>query len=526
MSKSNIYRQNRGSGAVRGKALQLGRRVTAVVALSLMTIYFVMLGTSAAVHLKWIARIQIVPAALAVSGSLILLWILITLLFGRVYCSMVCPLGVTQDIFAKLPRMSRRRKFRNGYRYRQPANRFRYGFLALIVASALAGVSMLLALFDPYSAFGRIMTYLLRPLVDIASGKELVSGALVGVAVAAVTLIAVGAVAFRKGRMVCNSVCPVGAVLGIISRHSVFCIDINADMCVSCGLCERVCKARCIDPKAHTVDTSRCVVCFNCTAVCDNGAITYTRNRHPLSLPMLMKVPGRQAAATLDVPSPSDSATAVSSGSRPLVSRKTEEPAVKPVDRRKFLAAGLILAAAPAVVYAEKHRRRIEALDRGQQPTSGTRPVTPPGILSTRNFLSRCVGCGACIAACPADVLRPSKGEYGVGNPLHPLKDYDVSYCRYSCVRCTEVCPTGALNPLTVEEKHLFRVGLATVDAQACVGCGMCVRRCPTRTIAMIKDGARRVAKVDLDGCIGCGSCQYICPATPVKAIKVNGLRR
>ncbi len=506
--RQTIYRRREGKANGRGKALQLGRRVTAVVALSVMVVFFVMLGTSAALRLQWITKVQLVPVALSVSGSLILFWAVVTLLFGRVYCSMVCPAGIVQDISARVPRMSRKMRFRRGYRHREAHNRFRYIWLGVIAVSAIAGMSMLLALFDPYGAFGRIMTYLLRPLVAAADGATVATGTLSGVAVAVITLAALVAVPMKRGRLLCNTVCPVGSALSLLSRHSVYGIDINTDACVNCGLCERVCKSECIDSKGHTVDMSRCVVCFDCAAVCDSGAITYTRRRHRLSIPMLMKLPGARAAATLDAPGGADHA---------------ETP--RAIDRRRFLATGLILAATPAVISAEKKLRRVMPHEIEQEATADTRPVTPPGIASTRSFLSRCVGCGACISVCPARVLRPSGGEYGITNPLHPLKNYDESYCRYNCVRCTEVCPTGALKPLTVGEKHIFRVGLANVDPEACIGCGLCAGRCPRATIRMTERDGRRVAAVDHGGCIGCGSCQYICPASPTKAIKVSGLK-
>lgn len=518
MSKQpSIYRRGEGDANNRGKALQLGRRVTAVVALTLMTVYFVLLGTSAAIKFQWITRVQIVPAILSVSGSLILLWTAVTLLFGRVYCSMACPVGIVQDIAARLPRLGRKKQFRRSYRYHEPHNRFRYTWLALIAASAVAGLSLLLALFDPYGTFGRIMTYLLQPLIASGNGPAMATGVIASMAVAAIALAAIVLIPFKRGRLICNTVCPVGSVLSVLGRHSVFGMDINTDACVNCGLCARVCKAECINATEHTVDMSRCVVCFNCTAVCDSGAITYTRRRHRLSIPMLMKAPGERAAATIDAPASPD---AIDAANEPA----DNENAPRPIDRRRFITSGIILAAAPVVASAADKLDRFRPLVIDQAPTTDLRPVPPPGAASGRAFLSHCVGCGACIAACPAHVLVPSATEHGVANALHPMKNYDDSYCRYNCVRCTEVCPTGALQRLTVEEKHQYTVGFAQVDAAACIGCGMCARRCPQSTIAMQKVDGKRIAVVDTDGCIGCGSCQYICPASPHKAIKVNGI--
>lgn len=522
--KSTIYRQGQRKANSPGKALQLGRRVTAIVALSVMMIFFVMLGTSAALKLKWITSVQIVPVILSVSGSLILFWILVTLLFGRVYCSMVCPTGIVQDLAARLPRRTRRLKLRRGYTYHAAHNKFRYIWLGIIVASVIAGMSLMLALFDPYSAFGRLMTYLLRPLISVANGGTMLGGTLIGIVTAAATLAAIVAVPIKRGRLICNTVCPVGSILSLVSRHSVYGIDINTDTCVNCGLCARVCKAECIDTKDHTVDMSRCVVCFDCTAVCDSGAITYTTRKHRLSIPMLMKVTGPRTATTMSAPGNASDANASLAKQAP--DHVNDAPRL--IDRRQFLATGLILMAAPVVLSAEKALDRITPGNkrRKQLPTTDVRPVPPPGIESTHSFLTKCVGCGACISVCPTHVLSSSSGQYGMAHPLHPVKNYDESFCLYDCVKCTEVCPTGALDRLTVEEKHLFRVGLATVDTEACIGCGLCARNCPRDTITMVREGKRRVAKIDLDGCIGCGECQYVCPAQPAKAIKVNGLQR
>lgn len=522
-----------------------------MVALISAALFFVTAGSALALHLKMVASIQIVPVALSVSVMMILFWVLATLLFGRVYCSMVCPMGIMQDIFARLPRLSRRNRFKRSYRYKPADNKLRYTWLALVVASTLAGASIMLALFDPYGAFGRVMSYLVKPLVDLSAGHEIAVGGLIGVAIAGVTLLAVAITAMRNGRAICNTVCPVGATLSIFSRYSTMGFDINTDVCVNCGLCARVCKSKCIDPMGHTVDMSRCVVCFDCVDVCDHEAINYTYRRHRLSIPMMMKVAGPQTSAGIASPKASvaearskvaeptpqkgmkmaDAAGAISShrlSEATVVPEAVESPVPEkvPIDRRKFLATGLMLAAAPAVAWADDKLKRIEPIVKEHESTPVSRGVTPPGITSRKAFLSKCIGCAACIDACPARVLQPSVHEYGIAHPLHPVKDYDTSYCRYSCTRCTEVCPTGALLPLTVEEKHRTRVGLAEVNVDACVGCRLCVRRCPHDAIKMEKVNGRRVAVVTPESCIGCGSCQYICPATPIKAIKVNGIER
>ncbi|MBD5257798.1 MAG: 4Fe-4S binding protein [Barnesiella sp.] len=312
---TTVYRQRRGKANESGKAMQAGRRLTAFAALCIITVYFAMIGSSVALRLEWIMKVQIVPVALSVSGSLILIWGLLTLLFGRIYCSMVCPAGITQDIAARLPRASSRLSRRHPYRYHQPHNRFRYAWLAVTVVTAAAGLSIILSLFDPDTAFSRIMTCLVRPLIDAGAGRTVAVGSAAGIVTALLTLAVIVIVPLRRGRLLCNTVCPVGAALSLVSRNSVYRMDINTDLCVNCGRCEGVCKAECIDYKEHSVDMSRCVVCFNCTAECENGAITYTRRRHHLSIPMLMKQPPQRAATMSAGPAARQSITSESTKS-------------------------------------------------------------------------------------------------------------------------------------------------------------------------------------------------------------------
>lgn len=224
-----------------------------------------------------------------------------------------------------------------------------------------------------------------------------------------------------------------------------------------------------------------------------------------------------------------------SAAAAPVVSPEAtadKSPASAPVkiDRRQFLATGLIVASAPAIAAATKGANRIKALEYGGKPLTPTRYVAPPGRRSMAEFLEKCTGCGLCVSRCPAKVLRPSTSEFGWLHMLHPVMRFDTSYCRYNCTRCTEVCPTGALTPLTSEEKHIFIIGHAKIETSNCIGCGLCVERCPRKAMHLVaRPGWRKgesimVASVDTDMCIGCGACEYICPATPFKAVVVNGI--
>lgn len=477
--------------------LKWARRLVAIAMFVALSLTFSSLGAAIALKLSWAAHIQIAAAALSGAVATLILWALATLIFGRIYCSTVCPLGVVQDIFSRLRRLSRRQRRRHPYRYRDDSPRLRFTILIAVVVAACAGFSLLLALLDPYAAYGRIAAYLLRPLCHPADAIAIAHASLWGLAVAALTLIVVAIVAYRSGRTWCNTVCPVGSALGLISHYSIMHIDINTDRCIQCHRCASACKARCINLNDHTVDTSRCLVCFDCLDQCENGALSYTHRRYRLATPLMIKV------------------------SRPQTSASASADTPRPIDRRRFLASGLILAAAPVVLAAD---RQASALADTAASDDDPTPIYPPGHTSRRAFLTRCVGCGACITACPASILRPASPASGLRSALRPVVSYADSYCRYNCTICSRLCPTGALIPLSREEKHTVVIGHANVDPAKCVGCARCVARCPRHTISMQRQPSGRVAIVNTDGCIGCGACQYICPATPDKAITVSAI--
>lgn len=227
---------------------------------------------------------------------MLVFWMAFTLIFGRVYCSTVCPLGTVMDLAARLPRMGCRR-FANAYFYNPPRNSLRYGWLAVVALSAVMGSLVLITVFDPSSAYSSIVANLL----DVIHCRPLVIGTLSGCAISAAILLLIAVVSVADGRTICNSFCPIGTTLSITARYSLYAIDINTDLCIGCNRCVEVCKAHCINPSDHTVDSSRCVVCFNCLNVCPNKAISYSSSRHRLSKP-LMQTSGK--AFTCNRPKP------------------------------------------------------------------------------------------------------------------------------------------------------------------------------------------------------------------------------
>lgn len=237
-------------------------------------------------------QMQLVQALLSVSAFWLTFWAVITLLFGRIYCSTVCPLGTILDIGSCAGMAVRRRRHERrfnaataaeiGYHYSEPRRFIRAVVLMFIIVSAVVGIPTAILILDPYNIYSRALGIV--PTVE--SG---VSAAAIAI-VSWLFIIFVAAIAVHRGRLLCNTICPVGTMLGCVSPYSLYNIDINTDKCVGCGACERVCRAECINSSSHTVDTSRCVVCFDCTSVCPNDAITFRRGKHRLSMPMLESI--------------------------------------------------------------------------------------------------------------------------------------------------------------------------------------------------------------------------------------------
>ncbi len=246
-------------------------------------------------------RMQLVPAVMSCSVLWLALWAAATMAFGRVYCSTACPMGALMDGVERL-RMAvehLRRRRRSRYKFREAGIRGRYSVLFVVVLCMLLGFGVIPSLLDPYSAYARIVSGL-RAFVALPAGRAAGIGVL-SAAVAFATLAAVAAVSWRRGRYLCNTWCPVGSALSIVSRNSMFHADVNTDLCVRCLRCVDVCKASCINPSDMTIDPARCVVCFNCMDVCVNDAVTYRRGRHTLAMPLMQRAGAApSAAASMD----------------------------------------------------------------------------------------------------------------------------------------------------------------------------------------------------------------------------------
>ena len=489
------------------------RIASAIVFFAGITLLFVGVPLVAS-WLGWMPKLQFLPAVMAVNVLVILLILALTIVFGRIYCSTICPLGVMQDGISRIRvTLAKLRKNRKPFHFRKEHKWLRYGVWGVFVAALLAGVQSFVAILAPYSAYGRIV----ESIVHFKAGPVLI--------VAAATLVVVGLLAWFTGREYCNSICPVGTTLSFFSRFAIFRPVIDADKCKNCKLCELNCKASCIDIANHKIDYSRCVDCFDCIGNCKFDALKYRRYKLAVK-----KSPSEPAAGEV---SPSAAiASRGCNGRGPamlggVAKRQAEEgDTSQSSGRRAFLAGAAMGLTAIALEAQDKKRDGGFAEILPKQTLDRETPITPPGSLSIRDFYNRCTACQLCISVCPNGVLRPSTD---LKHLMQPEMGFENGYCRPECTKCSEICPSGAIIRITPEEKTSYHVGTASVDRSLCVAekgtkCGNCARHCPVGAIQMVEshDGYM-VPTVNTELCIGCGACENLCPSRPVSAITVNG---
>lgn len=458
--------------------------------------------------LGWMAKVQFLPALLALHVGIVVALLLLTFVLGRVYCSVVCPLGVMQDVVSRIAKF--RKKGRNKYAYSAPKTWLRITVMAVFVLALLLGVGSLVALLAPYSAYGRIVSSLFQP-VYIAANNVLAGMAeradsyafytadvwmksVATLAVAVVTLVVIAVLAWRNGRTYCNTICPVGSLLGFVARFSLLKPVIDKSKCNGCRLCERNCKAACIDAKAHKIDYSRCVACMDCIDKCHKHAISYAWRAKTDHV-------GKNGDETVDK------------------------------SRRAFVTATAVATASAILKAQEKTVDGGLAVIEDKQIPERKTPITPPGSLSAKNMAQHCTACQLCVSVCPNGVLRPSTDMMKL---MQPESSYERGYCRPECTKCADVCPAGAIRPITVAEKSSIQIGHAVWIKKNCipltdgVECGNCARHCPAGAIQMVAsdaddDESPKIPVINTEKCIGCGACENLCPARPFSAIYVEG---
>ncbi|GHU80424.1 ferredoxin [Bacteroidia bacterium] len=495
---------------MKSNVLKIIRVILALLVFIPLLLYFCDFANALPASLHGLAHIQVVPAVLAGSIAILIGLFLLTIFFGRVYCSVICPLGILQDIIAWFTKRGKKKnKKRRWFAYSKPQTILRYSILAVCVILLILGISVPLLYLDPYSNFGRIAVNLFRPIV--MEGNNLVNWIALkfnnfsfyhvtiytltslSLAIAMIALLVVGVMAFLRGRLFCNTICPVGSLLGLISKYSVFKVVMDDSKCTSCGLCEKACKSQCISSKGKTVDSSRCVACFNCLDRCKTHGIKYR--------------------------------FAYGVGNK-IINEINEIKEVKEADlknsRRSFLLTGAgIMATAPLIPAWAKKGETVDV--------TKLTPITPPGSKSLVHFKKNCTACHLCITHCPQQILKPAGFNFGFDYAFKPhLVFYESAFCNFECTICTEICPNGAIQKLTPEEKIVTQIGIAQFDKSRCVvytdhtSCGACSEHCPTRAVKMEPyEGALTIPHVYDELCIGCGGCESICPVRPVKAINI-----
>jgi len=457
--------------------------------------------------MRYILFMQFVPSVTAMFSKLsvfiigFIVVLILTFLFGRIYCSFFCPLGVLQDIISRLSYVLKFSK-RKIYRYSQAKHFWRYGILVLCLLSLLSGSMLLIDFLDPYSNYGRISATIFRPLaiginnvishifwslkIGIIPRIAYILPNTVAIIFPSIFLFFLIWMAAFRGRFYCNVICPVGTFLGFLSKASIYKIQIDRSKCTICGNCSSVCKSECIDIKAQTVDMTRCVTCMNCIGSCSESGINYSRNPKKKTL---IDAQRRMALYSL---------FAVGGGLLNMGSRH------RIMGNHKYKA--------------------------GEVPVKKENPCSPPGSISISHFTTYCTACHLCVSACPTQVLQPSLFQYGAEGVLQPMLDPKINFCNFDCVICTEVCPSGAILPLSMEQKHKTQVGRVHFIKQSCVvytdlkDCGSCSEHCPTKAVQMVpwKHGLK-IPEINNEICVGCNACEFACPTRPYKAIYVVG---
>ncbi len=437
-----------------------------------------------------------------VPGFIIVLFL--TFLFGRIYCSFLCPLGIFQDIIIFCTQ-----KFRKKFKFIKSFNWFRYSILMIVIFFSILGFFIILNSLDPYSIFSRIITNIFKPaytfitnqIVSFLKYNKIYVNLFYKFHKISIGLLLFSSISFLiillfsilKGRLYCNSICPVGTLLGHVSKYSVLNIVLNDKKCTSCHLCEKACKAGCIDSKNKNVDITRCISCFNCLNICSQDAIYYSKRE-------LINEKG------------------VDYFKSNLINEKRNNYSRREFIKYFFPASILTLGIAGSLLRKPFSKIKNKLLK------NINNFVTPPGSLNINNFINNCTACHYCVSSCPTKVLRTT-AFFGT---MQPAMDYSYAFCDYECNICSQVCPSGAIKPLELELKKRTQIGKVNLKKEECIvykynlDCGACSEHCPTKAVYMVPFNDVYGPEIKTDICIGCGACEYVCPSSPIIAITVK----
>jgi len=407
---------------------------------------------------------------------------------------MLCPLGVFQDIAGALSRTLIRKK----YYFHRNSKLFRYLIFVIVVSLFMLGVPALIGILDPYSIYVRGASRLLDQAIGAVTDN--IAPLLKNFNIYSyyssdnfsfppvLILITIFFAAFFRGRLFCNTICPVGMILGCVSQAPII-RPAFKDYCISCGKCEAVCKAECISVPNKHIDSSRCVMCGNCAVSCHIAAIDFSKRGIEYNNEKRKTIKSMASMALFIA--------------LPLIAAKK-----------------LLMNATALSAFSEKFIK------------NDSHPQIPPGAMSWARLMDKCIGCHACIKRCPSKVLEPAGIQYGINGVLKPVLNFDKGFCQYDCVVCSQTCPFGAIMPIDANEKHRIQAGIASYIRELCVittseeRCGACAEHCPTGALEMIPDEVSHIPipTIIQKLCVGCGACEHMCPVIPQKAIYVNPL--
>lgn len=442
-------------------------------------------------------------ASLALAGATVVL----TLVLGRVFCGWVCPFGAINQAFSFV---FKKTKWLRPKRDEKASLSWKYGILVVVLVSAVFTLD-LVGILDPFSFLYRsfavgvfpALTHVVgggvgifyslgleslgRPVAQFVENLTLNSvfqqGFFIG-------LLFLGVVALNawKERFWCRYLCPLGALLGVFSRWNIFKLRIDSEKCIKCGLCTMHCETQAVPYPEEKWKSGECVYCETCAAVCPTGAIKFKLKAAP------------EKAANVDF------------------------------SRRKLLLTTVLGTALVPLFRTTPFRKR-----------ANLKLLRPPGALPEEKFLQKCIKCGECMKACPTNALQPALTEAGPEGLWTPMLVPKIGYCEYYCSLCTQVCPTGAIKELKIEEKVQTKIGTSWINRNRCIPyvlgkpCIVCEEHCPTSPKAIkfvmvdtkLPDGTIATQKapvIDPTLCIGCGVCENKCPVVDEPGIYVTSV--
>jgi polyferredoxin len=462
-----------------------------------------------------------------------LLLLIPTLLLGRIFCGWICPYGTLHQFVGWLFNIRTNRINIDVNRYRRV---FQLKYLMLVIFFVLSAFGALqIGLLDPICLLTRSIATAIASGVDLALPPELsflasAPGApeeriFSGAWFIGAMLVALVGMNLVIPRFFCRVLCPLGALLGVLSRFALWRIDRDLTKCTDCDLCLRHCEGA-SDPHA-ALRKSECFVCFNCIDDCPEDALSFARAPVPVAQFIVGKI--KAGSATLF--------------GKKVISKRPDTVIEGPaVPRRRWLLAAF------AGVLAYPFLRQSKAVNKRG---FNEKAIRPPGTVAEDEFLERCIKCDQCINVCPTNVLQPSTlAEGGLEGLWTPVMDFSVGFCQLNCTLCSEVCPTGAIQKISTARKlghgHFaeqgpIRLGTAFFDRGRCLPwametpCVVCEEVCPVSPKAI---GAYDVEITRWDGqkvtlnrpymrpelCIGCGICEHECPVLDDAAVYVTAI--